>query len=83
MHMLQIDLCILGLIRELKHSNLNMWHSRLTSKGSLFFGIPCTRILSSMELVLLIFFSINCDKLPLLIQFIVPVWHRMSMEMKN
>ena len=30
-----------GLIREFKHSNSNMLHRRLTSKGSLFFGTPC------------------------------------------
>ena len=31
-----------GLIREFKHSNSNMRHWRLTSKGSLFFGTPCS-----------------------------------------
>ena len=29
-----------GLIREFKHSNSNMRHRRLTSKGSLFLGHP-------------------------------------------
>ena len=37
-HALRIDLRILGLIRELKHSNSNMRHQRLNSKGSLFLG---------------------------------------------
>ena len=37
-----IDLRILRLIRELKHSNSNMRHQRLNSKGSLFLGTPCT-----------------------------------------
>ena len=36
MHALRIDLHILGLMRELKHSNSNMRHSRLTSKGGFF-----------------------------------------------
>ena len=40
MHALRIDLLIPGLIRELKHSNSNMRHLRLTSKGSLFFRHP-------------------------------------------
>ena len=39
MHALRINLRILGLIRELKHSNSSMRHWRLTSKSSLsFFG---------------------------------------------
>ena len=40
MHALRIDLSILGLIREFKHSNSNMRYQRLNSKGSysLFLG---------------------------------------------
>ena len=38
MHALRIDLRFPGLIREFKHSNSNMRHERLNSKGSLFLG---------------------------------------------
>ena len=34
-----------GLIREFKHSNSNMRHWYLTSKGSLFFGTPCSTLI--------------------------------------
>ena len=37
MHALRIGFHILGLIRELKHSNSNMRHLHLISKGSHFF----------------------------------------------
>ena len=45
MHVLRTDLCILGLIWDLNHSNLNLRHERLTSKDSPFFGTPCGMIL--------------------------------------
>ena len=47
-----------GLIREFKHSNSNMRHWRLTSKGSLFFGTPC---ICNIHL-LLILLSIKSEK---------------------
>ena len=41
MQSLPIGFHILGLIRELKHSNSNMRHLHLISKGSHFFGTCC------------------------------------------